>query len=206
MLNKRIKSLLVAGLVILGMSGSVFAAGEGEVTTPSEIISTITNPEFVDGQRVVSFHDGAVIVTIIERVDGLYNIEVKWDSTQVKVTNMKTTWENGTDQHGNFFDPGYYCNLLESDGKTYKVKIEGLGGKPAEEMDDMGKLTKVEITTIAEKSGDATDPDDGNDEDEKNEEIDDNVETGDTSIMPIVFTVVGSAAGLFVLNKKDDEE
>jgi hypothetical protein len=68
-------------------------------------------------------------------------------------------------------------------------------------------LIKVEVEFVPVDKDNNGIPDfkDSKPVDPNPEEIKD-PETGDTSIMPIVVTAVVSAAGLFVLNKKDDEE
>lgn len=65
---KKIKSLLVVGLLVVGMNGNVFAAEEGEL--PAISTSTISNPAFEDGKRVVELQGGLIVVEMTEKENG----------------------------------------------------------------------------------------------------------------------------------------
>ena len=67
-MNKKIKSLLVAGLLVVGMSGNAFAAEEAEL--PAVSTSTISNPVFEDGKRVVELQGGLIVVEMTEKENG----------------------------------------------------------------------------------------------------------------------------------------
>ena len=211
-MNKKVKSLLVAGLLVVGMSGNTFAnggSGAGESTsTPVPVISEIINPEFKEGntERTFTLQDEAVTVTIKRNEDDTYDIKVSWDSDTVNVTGLRPSFANGTINSDNLFDEKYFCNLIKPDGDRNSVTIQGLGGKPGETFEPFGELTKVEIRIEAVKGDKPTEPDEPTEpEDEKKEEIKDEIATGDASSMPLVATAVISAAGLYVLSKKEDE-
>ena len=194
MLNKRIKSLLVAGLVIFGMTGGVFAEGE---KLPTVSTSTISNPAFEDGKRVVELQGGLIIVELTEKENGEYDIVVKWKET-IKIIGVKSYYENGSINHSNYFQEWYECNTLEKEGEFYIGKVIGGGNGPSGPLEELVKV-EIEFENLAK----------GNDDeggDETPEEIIDDTPTGDASIIPMVVTAVISATGLFVLNKKDDEE
>ena len=137
-MNKKIKCLLVAGLLVIGMSGNVNAL--------EPLTSTITNPQFEEGtnQRVVKLQDGKITITITKNDDGTYKIVTEWDSTVVKVTGLKSLFENGNMDSSNFFDEGYYCHLVVKDGDKYSVTLDKLGEIP-EGFNPMGELVKVDV-------------------------------------------------------------
>ena len=198
MLNKRIKSLLVAGLLVFSMSGAVFANEDGIIDKNG--VATIQNPKFdAEGKRVISqaILNGDIKVTLIKKDGDLYDITISWDSTKVNVTGMKTHFKNGTIDSNDYFNPEYHCADIKVNGNIHSVELKDLGGMGVTEL--LGKLVKVEIFYEAVKGSEPVTPEDP-------EKITDEPVTGDTSIMPIAITAVASAAGLFVLNKKDDEE
>lgn len=194
---KKIKSLLVAGLLVVGMNGNVFAAEEGEL--PAISTSTISNPAFEDGKRVVELQGGLIVVEMTEKENGEYDIVVKWKEDKIKILGVKSYYENGSIDHTNYFEELYHCNTLGEEGEFVFGKVlgggEGLSGP-------LGKLVKVEVTFENLTKGDepvvppVTSPE---------EEIDD-PETGDAGMMVGVITVAAASIGLFVINKKKDEE
>ena len=204
MLNKRIKSLLVAGLLVFSMSGAVFANEDGIVDKNG--VATITNPKFdAEGKREITkaILNGDIKVSLTRKEGDLYDILISWDSTKVNVIGMTSHYENSTTGqiHDDFFNPDYHCSNIIKEGNIYKVSLEGLGGIPAEGFDSLGKLVKLEIFYEAVKGSDPVVP-----PTEPEEEITDEPVTGDASIMPIVTVAAVSAAGLFALRNKDDEE
>ena len=196
-MNKKIKSLLVAGLLVVGMGGNAFAAEESEL--PSVSTSTITHPKFEDGKRVVELQGGLIVVEMTEKENGEYDIVVKWKEESIKILGVKSYYENGSTDHTNYFEELYHCNTLGEEGEFVFGKVlgggEGISGP-------LGKLVKVEVTFENLTKGDepvvppVTPPE---------EEIDD-PETGDAGMMVGVITVAAASIGLFVVNKKKDEE
>ena len=204
MLNKRIKSLLVAGLLVFSMSGGVFAE---EISLPSTGKAVIENPKFnAEGKRVISqaILNGDIKVSLVETKDEngdyKYDIEISWNATKVNLTKVQSFYENngGNIDHSNYFKEKdqYYCSTLVKEGDIHKFTVEG-GGK------DFGKLTRLVIYYEAVKGSNPVTPPT---EPEKPENITDEPVAGDASIMPIAVTAVLSAAGLYVVCKKDDEE
>ena len=195
-MNKKIKSLLVAGLLVVGMSGSVFA---NETELPKVSTSTITNPSFEEGRRVVELQGGMIIVEMVEKENGEYEILTKWDAEGIKIIGVKSYYENGSIDHSNYFQEWYDCNTLEKEGEFYKGTVEGGGNGPS---GPLGKLVKVEVTFENLVKGDepVIPPEDPEDP----EDIYD-PETGDASSMIFVATALFSA-GALMLNKKKDEE
>lgn len=201
-MNKKIKSLVVAGLLVIGMSGSVFA---NEVDLPKVGTAVIENPAFEAGVRVVSLQDGLITVTITENEDGTYDILTTWDSTKVNVTGLKTFYENGSIVSDDFFNPDYHCANIIKEGDIYKVSLEGLAEVP-EGLDSMGKLVKIEVTfeNLTKGSEPVEPPVDPEPPVVPEEEITD-PETGDASSMVFVATALLSAGALVFTRKKDEE-
>ena len=195
-MNKKVKSLIAAGLLVFGMAGSAFAA---ESELPSVSTSEITHPKFEDGKRVVELQGGLIVVEMTEKENGEYDIVVKWKEESIKILGVKSYYENGSIDHTNYFEELYHCNTLGEEGEFVFGKVlgggEGFSGP-------LGKLVKVEVTFENLTKGDepvvppVTPPE---------EEIDD-PETGDAGIMVGVITVAAASVGLFVINKKKDEE
>ena len=194
MLNKRIKSLLVAGLLVMSMTGGVFAA---ESELPTTGTSIIEHPDFGDRTfKDFKFQDDNIILTLYDDSDG-YRAVIKWVAENFKVTGIKMTYEDGTYSIMDIKLPGETeegqdCYDAVLNGDLYNVAINDKTDK---------KLVKVEVMFINLTKDDkpVTPPV------EPKEEITD-PETGDASIIPIVATAVISAAGLYVVSRKDDEE
>ena len=199
-MNKKVKSLLVSGLLVFSMAGSAFAAEESEL--PSVSTSTITHPKFEDGKRVVELQGGLIVVEMTEKENGEYDIVVKWKEESIKILGVKSYYENGSIDHTNYFEELYHCNTLGEEGEFVFGKVlgggEGFSGP-------LGKLVKVEVTFENLTKGDepvippeeppVTPPE---------EEIDD-PETGDAGMMIGVVSVALASLGLVVVNKKKDE-
>ena len=195
-MNKKIKSLLVAGLLVVGMSGNVFAA---ESDLPSISTSTITQPKFEDGKRVVELQGGLIIVEMTEKENGEYDIVVKWDGESIKVLGVKSYYENGSIDHTNYFEELYHCNTLEEEGEFFKGTVLGGGNGVS---GPLGKLVKVEVTFENLTKG--NEPVVPPEEPEPEEGIDD-PETGDAGLMVGIATATLASLGLVVVNKKKDE-
>ena len=200
-MNKKVKSLLVAGLLVVGMNGNVFA---NESELPTTATSVIENPKFEDGKRVVELQGGLIVVELTEKEDGNIDIKVKWHDDSIKILEVKSHYINREDEadmgsinHTNYFETWYHCNTLVQDenGFVSGTVLGGIEGKD---------LSKVEITFENLTKGDepVTPPE----EPETPEENVNDPATGDNSIMAIVAVATVSAAGLYVVNRKKDEE
>lgn len=196
-MNKKIKSLVVAGLLVIGMSGSVFA---NETELPTTGTSVIEYPSFEDGKRVVELQGGMIVVEMVEKENGEYEILTKWDAEGIKIIGVKSYYENGSIDHSNYFQEWYDCNTLEKEGEFYKGTVAGGGNGPS---GPLGKLVKVEITfeNLTKDDEPVVPPV----EPEIPEEDITDPETGDASSMIFVATALFSA-GALMINKKKDEE
>lgn len=237
-MNKRIKCLLVAGLLVVGMNGM-----KNDVFAAEPLQSTVKNITFEEGltKKVIPLQNGYITVTITKNDDGTYKIVTEWDSTVVKVTGLQSLFENGDIDSDNFFDENYYCHLVVKNGDMYSVTLDNLGEVP-EGFESMGDLSKIDVKfELVDSDGDGVpdikddepeepenpnppvDPEDPEDPEEPNppvepEEPEDpeepeqpkeeviDPETGDASMVAFVSTIAISAAGIYVINRKKDEE
>ena len=194
-MNKKLRTLLLAGLLTLGMSAVAFA-NEGEGELPAVSTSTITNPDFEEGKRVVELQGGLIIVDMTEKENGEYDIIVKWKGESIKILGVKSIYENGTIDHTNYFEELYHCNTLGKDGEFDFGKVLGGGNGFS---GPLGKLVKVEVTFENLTKGDdpVVPPQ------EPDEEIIDPA-TGDATT--IGFLVAGALATLGLCKINKDEE
>ena len=197
-MNKKVKSLLVAGLLVFSMAGSAFAAEESEL--PSVSTSVITHPKFEDGKRVVELQGGLIVVEMTEKENGEYDIVVKWKEESIKILGVKSYYENGSIDHTNYFEELYHCNTLGEEGEFVFGKVLG-GGEGVS--GPLGELVKVEVTFENLTKGD--EPVVPPVEPEVPEEEIDDPETGDAGIMVGVVSAALASLGLVVVNKKKDE-
>ena len=203
MLNKRIKSLLIAGLLVFSMVGGVFAEGE---TLPAEGTIEVEYPDF-EGKsfKDYSFQDGNIKLRLYRdyKSEGVfdYRADVIWTAENVKVTNVKFIYKDESSSERNIKLPGETaegenCYDAVADGENYKaINI-------ADSIEEK-ELIEVQITYINKTKSDKPVTPEPEPE-EEDEEIKDPA-TGDASIMPLVATAVISAAGLYLVNRKDEE-
>lgn len=217
-MNRKIKSLLIAGLLVVGMSGlrnDVFAA--------EPLTSTIKDIVFVEGetQKVIPIQNGYITVTINKTGD-VYDVIVEWDKTVVDVTGITSLFESGNSLFSDFNT----CYDYVVNGDKVTVTIHDVGDVP-EGFNSMGDLVKVDVNfKLVDTDGDGIpdikddtpngdDPQDPEPEDPKDPEPEDpkpqdpsveDPETGDASTMAFVATIALSATGLLVVNRKKDEE
>ena len=204
MLNKRVKSLLAAGILIFNISGTVFAEG---TNLPAEGTIKIENPDFEDKTyKKFEFQDSNIILWLYKDSDG-YRANITWMKENYKVTGIKLIYDDGSFSEQDIMIPGEAaegqdCYVAVPDGDTFVVGTQHKVGDK--------KLVKVEIVfeNLTKSDDPVTPPVDPNptpDPEQPPEKVID-PETGDAGIMSIVAVATVSAAGLFALRKKDDEE
>ena len=217
MLSKRIKSLLVAGLLVLGMG---FAKVNSFAAEVDPLVSKIINIDFVQGetQKVETLQHGYITVTMNRDAEGKYEIIVKWDKTVLDVVKVESIFEKNT-----LFSDLNTCYSHEDDGQYITIVIKDANiGPEAFGSPNYGELTGVNVYfNLVDSDGDGTpdfkddtpngdEPGEGEEPGEEPEEPKDpdvtDPETGDASIIPIVAVAAVSVAGLFALRNKDDEE
>jgi LPXTG-motif cell wall-anchored protein len=204
MLNKRIKSMLVAGLVILGMGFAKVDSFAAET-----LKSEITDIDFVEGeeQKVIELQQGYITVTINREADGKYDVIVKWDKTMVNVIGIDSLFESGNPLYSDFNT----CYDVEYEGNNIIVTIKDVNEMP-EGFNPVGELIGVNVHfTLVDSDNDGVPDfkDDTPKPEEPEKPKDPNVkdpETGDASMIAIIGIAVASATGLVLTRKKDDEE
>jgi hypothetical protein len=196
-MNKKIKSLLVAGLLVVGMG---FAKVDSFAAETDPLVSKITDIEFVNGeqQKVETLQHGYITVTMTRTADGKYDIVVKWDKTILDVVKVESIFEKNT-----IYSDLNTCYDVEYEGNNVIVTIKDANVVP-EGFDPIGELKGVNVYfTLVDEDGDGV-PNfkEGTPVPPKTDEP----ETGDASMIITASVAVASAVGLFVLSRKDDEE
>jgi LPXTG-motif cell wall-anchored protein len=196
MLNKRIKSLLVAGLLVLGMG---FAKVDSYALEP--ITSTITNPKLIENKKTISLQGGSIIVEVTKTEDG-YIFEPRWDSNKFKVTDIKAHYddERNTVINSESYFVSSKCYPIQENSNVYKPD--------AIDMKINANLIKVEVIFMPVDKDNNGIPDfkDSKPVDPNPKEEIKDPETGDASMIAIIGIAAASAAGLVLTRKKDDEE
>jgi LPXTG-motif cell wall-anchored protein len=198
MLNKRIKSVLIAGLVVLGMG---FAKVDSYALEP--LVSTIEYPAFNEsGNKQQSLQKGAIVVDIEDHGSYQYYTKVTYDDTKFKIKDVIVIDEKNTEYNNTAiftFSKEEYLYRDEESGKM-------IADLPVYQMD--AELFKVQViyepvdldgNGIPDfKDSTGTDPED------KKEVVTD-PETGDASMIAIAGIAIASAVGLVLTRKKDEE-
>ena len=196
MLNKRIKSMLVVGLLVVGMSGNAFALdkteydgndGKGQCSHTVSGANKLENPSA--GEHIL----GGVIKITVSADKKYAKVEPLKDDYGYDLAKIKAVHMKGGD--------GYNCYVLE-EGETWVENLScplNNGGK----IPDISHIT-VDYKVVPEserpipgdKSDKPIDPGAGGTQ----------PPTGDASMTSIVAIAAVSVAGLFALKKDDDEE
>lgn len=203
-MNKRIKSLLIAGLLVFSMSGNAFAN--------NSYTSVVENPKFEEGtnQKLFELQDGNIVLNITENEDGSYYITINWDSSKVRVISVKTYYENEYEVTSETqFKDGEDCSTIIKDGDNYKVNLSDM---------IKSKLVKVEVkfepvkddepvTPPTDPEEPPVDPEEPPTGEEPQESVTDpEPEAGDSSLLAYVSMASVSVVGLYFLNRKKDED
>lgn len=203
-MSKKIKSLLMAVLLVIGMGfAKVNSFAEETKAFTEKFISEIRDIDFVKGEKekIITIQQGYITVTI-KNNDGVYDVIVEWDKTVVDVVGIDSLFEKGS-QYSDFNT----CYDVKYDGNKVIVTIKEVNVVP-EGFDPVGELTGINVHfKLADLDGD-TIPDfkddlpEGNPKDPNTKDP----ETGDASMIFVVGVAVTSAVVLYVTRKKDDEE
>lgn len=156
MLKKRIKSVLVAGLLMIGITGSAFAEGNGN-----------------DGCQVPGLrgeHNGNSH-HVSQITESSWNVYVE-EFNRINAEKFEIVPSGGK-----------YKVMDLTTGKQIEIIHVDFNKELTEEQKE-AKRPKPEVPNLPTEEP----------------------ETGDVSIMPIVAIAAMSAAGLYVIKKKDDEE
>lgn len=199
MLNKRVKSLLVAGLLVLGMG-----FGKVDSFAAETLTSEITNIEFVKGeeQKVIELQHGYIVVTLTKTEEGNYLVATDWDSSVLKVVSVTTYYKDGYKYLSETqFRDGEACStIIKGEDGIYRVNLSDLNKSGLEKVEVKFELIDSDNDGVADFKDDTPKP-----EEPKNPNVKD-PETGDASMIAVVGVAVASAAGLYVVSKKDNDE
>ena len=193
---KKIKSLLVAGLLVVSMSGSVFA--DNVYVNDALIVKNIKLEE------VFTFQDGNVLLELDEASNTLLaDLKISWVE-KYNITYVKLTLKDGTEVNvpmekigvSRNDETGWIRNDLDldelsldaSDINTVKI---GIDYKYPEDKDGNGVPDFKDDEPVEPEDPEIHDP-----------------ETGDSSLVTVVgaSVITLSAAGLFIVNKKKEDE
>lgn len=218
-MNKKVKALLVAGLLVVGMSGNIFAYNTFEGNdSNTEIVSEkheglfqakIENPK---AGETYTLQDGNIIVIISE--DGKSATVQTKEGATVTVTHVHMKGGNG-----------FNCYLAE-EGFVNMVCPENNGGKTPEISHITVIFDYVDKTDTDEdgipdfkddepkppvepEEPEEPQPEEPKPEEPKPDEKDPVIvdpETGDTSLLIFGASIVVAGSAAYVLNKKDDDE
>ena len=196
-MSKKIKSLLVAGLLVLGMG---FAKVNSFAAEVDPLVSKITDIKFVEGeqQKVEKLQHGYITVTMNRTADGKYDIIVKWDKTILDVVNVDSIFEKKT-----LFSDLNTCYDVKYEGNNVIVTIKDANIGPEQfGSENYGELTGVNVYfTLVDTDEDGvpnfkeSEPVPPKKEDPK---------TGDASMIAVAGLAVVSVVGLY-LTRKDEE-
>lgn len=195
-MNKKIKSLLVVGLLVVSMSGKAFA--DNVYVNDALIVKNIKLEE------VFTFQDGNVKLELDEATNSLLaDLKISWVENY-NITYVKLTLKDGTEVNvpmekigvSRNDETGILRNTLNLDDLSLEaknvntVKI-GIDYKYPEDEDKNGIPDFKDDEPVEPEQPEIHDP-----------------ETGDSSLITVVGTgvVTLSAVGLYMVNKKKDEE
>lgn len=195
-MNKKIKSLIVAGIMVVGMSGNVFGldqveykGNDGKGQCPHSVSNKIDNPS-------VGVHTLGDVVKITVSDDGKYaKVEPIKDENGYDLARIKAIHMKG----GN----GYNCFVL-GEGETWAGNLSC----PLNNGGNIPEISHITVDFEVVPESERPDPTEKGSE----PEVPDNPEsggsdpvTGDASSMIYVAGALVSAS-LLLINKKKDEE
>lgn len=198
-MNKKVKSLLVAGLLVVGMSGNVFGlekteyeGNDGKGQCEHSVVNKIDSP--AAGEHIIA---GVVKVTV--SADRKYaKVEPLKNEAGVTLAKINAVHMKG--------GPNYNCYVLgEDEGWAANLSCPLNGGKKIPEISHIS----VDFDVIEFDDENENGIPDHKEEPEVPEgptsgPVDPG--TGDASIMLVVGGAIASAAGLIFLSKKDKDE
>ena len=197
-MNKKVKSLLVAGLLVVGMSGNVFGlekteyeGNDGKGQCEHSVANKLEEP--TAGEHIIA---GVVKVTV--SADRKYaKVEPLKNEAGVTLAKINAVHMKG--------GPNYNCYVLgEDEGWVDNLSCPLNGGKKIPEISHIS--VDFELIEFDDKNGNGV-------PDHKDSEVPEGPTsgpvdpgTGDASMMLVVGGAIASAAGLIFLSKKDKDE
>lgn len=201
---KKLKSLLVAGLLVVGMSGSVFA---NEIPQ-GPFVSYKTHPTLLDESSEAVFQNGAIVVDVSKEElseQDVFHYSLEWNSHKFKMNKLILFLEDGSTIEEDLNSVSGVAQTEDVEGKEnfkiFKSQTATSSGS------NIVKI-QVEYEYGTDTDGDGI-PDFKDDTPVEPEEPEiHDPETGDSSLVTVVgaSVITLSAAGLFILNKKKEDE
>lgn len=186
---KKIKSLLLAGVLVLAMGGNVFAA-------EAQAVSTITNPKFVEGEFNKQLQEGNIIIKATEQEGNYYYVTTEWNGEKVKVIDVKLHFADGSVVYNEALFKEDKCGVVQ-DKEGWKIV------NLVNDVDQ--KVVKIEVVFEPVKGNDPVVPP-VEPPVEPEEEVKDDPQTGDSSMFLYVGTAAASIGGLYVLTRKKEDK
>ena len=203
-MNKRIKSLIVAGMMVVGMSGSVFA---NEIPQ-GPFVSYKTHPTLLDESSEAVFQNGAIVVDVSKEElseQDVFHYSLEWNSHKFKMNKLILFLEDGNTIEEDLNSASGVAQTKDVEGKeNFKIF------KSQSATSSGSNIVKIQVQYEygTDTDGDGI-PDFKDDEPVTpgKPEISD-PETGDSGLITVVGTSVAtlSAVGLFLVNKKKEDE
>lgn len=204
-MNKKLKSLLVAGLLVVGMSGNVFA----DEIPQGPFVSYKTYPTLLDESSEAVFQNGAIVVDVSKEElseQDVFHYSLEWNSHKFKMNKLILFLEDGSTITEHLDSASGIAQTEDVVGKEnfkiFKSQTATVSGS---------NIVKIQVQYEygTDTDGDGI-PDFKDDEPVTppgKPEISD-PETGDSGLITVVGTSVAtlSAVGLFLVNKKKEDE
>jgi LPXTG-motif cell wall-anchored protein len=188
---KKVKCLLIAGLLVLGMGGNVFA------DETQQAVSTITNPKFVEGEFNKELQEGNIVIKATEQDGYYYYVTTEWNGEKVKIIDVKLHFEDGSVVFNEALFKEEQCGVIQDkEGWKYVNLVNDVDKK----------VVKIEVVFEPVKSNDPVVPPVEPPVEEPEEEVKDDPQTGDSSILLYVGTAAASIGGLYVLTRKKEDK
>lgn len=197
---KKIKSLLIAGLLVFGMCGNAFAA-EYQWEHTSTVTNPVFNPPAQGGPGVphnnYSFQNEAIKVGLYNssKMSGYgeyaYNFQLNWDTSKFHVTKIVAYKEVNND-----YSPVIVAENIDKNTNSINTTKE-IGGDLLK-FDIVYELADVDEDNIPDIKDNVLPGD---------EDVDDKIATGDANTMVMLGVGAVSAGAILVLvnRKKKDE-
>lgn len=185
---KKIKSLLLAGVLVLAMGGNVFAA-------EAQAVSTITNPKFVEGEFNKQLQEGNIVIKATEQDGYYYYVTTEWNGEKIKIIDVKLHFEDGSVVYNEALFKEDKCGVVQDkEGWKYVNLVNDVDKK----------VVKIEVVFEPVKGNDPVVP--PVEPEEPEEEVKDDPQTGDSSMLLYVGTAAASIGGLYVLTRKKEDK
>ena len=119
MLNKRIKSILVAGLLMMSMTGNVFANETKTVNQEDPSITAGVEASFFDGGMTVDITEGEKVeIGGTSTLHTKYDFVIKWDGNKYDISKVTIKYPEGFDASSPDYNYYKYLNIEIDENKV----------------------------------------------------------------------------------------